>query len=52
MASPGTHRDEHLASVEQLRGKLAAAALGGPQRHRDAHVGRGKLLPRATWTGC
>ena len=46
MASPGTHRDEHLALVEQLRGKLAAAALGGPQRARERHVGRGKLLPR------
>ncbi|MBU8814877.1 methylcrotonoyl-CoA carboxylase [Mycolicibacterium goodii] len=41
-----SHRDEHLALVAELRGKLAAAALGGPQRARERHVGRGKLLPR------
>ena len=46
MASPGTHRDEHLALVDQLRTKLATAALGGPQRARERHVSRGKLLPR------
>jgi 3-methylcrotonyl-CoA carboxylase beta subunit len=32
--------------VEQLRAKVAAAALGGPEKHRERHVGRGKLLPR------
>jgi 3-methylcrotonyl-CoA carboxylase beta subunit len=41
-----THRDEHLALVEQLHAKLAAAALGGPERARERHVSRGKLLPR------
>src|SRR5258708_1704498 len=46
MASPGTHRDGHLALVEQLRSKLATAALGGPERARERHVSRGKLLPR------
>src|SRR5829696_6104055 len=45
-ASPKTHCDEHLALVDQLRAKLAAAALGGPQRARERHVSRGKLLPR------
>ncbi|MBO3747889.1 methylcrotonoyl-CoA carboxylase [Streptosporangiaceae bacterium NEAU-GS5] len=35
---------ERLAA--QLRDRLATAALGGPQKARDKHVGRGKLLPR------
>jgi 3-methylcrotonyl-CoA carboxylase beta subunit len=46
MASPRTHCDDHLALVDQLRAKLAAAALGGPERARERHVSRGKLLPR------
>ncbi|WP_308468378.1 carboxyl transferase domain-containing protein [Rathayibacter soli] len=33
--------------VTQLRQRLAATALGGPERSRDRHVARGKLLPRA-----
>ena len=41
-----SHRDAHLQLVEQLRTKLAAAALGGSQRARERHVSRGKLLPR------
>ena len=45
MAQPA-NREEHLALVRQLRTKLAAAALGGPERARDRHVARGKLLPR------
>ena len=45
-ASQLTHRDEHLALVEQLRAKLATAALGGSERSRERHVSRGKLLPR------
>jgi 3-methylcrotonyl-CoA carboxylase beta subunit len=40
------HREAHLQLVEQLRAKLAAAALGGPERARERHVARGKLLPR------
>jgi 3-methylcrotonyl-CoA carboxylase beta subunit len=32
--------------VEDLRTRLAAAALGGPARSRERHVARGKLLPR------
>ncbi|MEU6280071.1 carboxyl transferase domain-containing protein [Streptomyces sp. NPDC047028] len=36
----------HLALVEELRGKLAAVALGGGERARSRHTARGKLLPR------
>jgi 3-methylcrotonyl-CoA carboxylase beta subunit len=32
--------------AEELRARVAAAALGGPQKHRDRHASRGKLLPR------
>src|SRR5215213_2435965 len=46
MAPRASHRDEHLALVDQLRAKLAAAALGGPERARERHISRGKLLPR------
>ncbi len=46
MASPAANREAHLQLVAELRGKLAAAALGGPERARDRHVARGKLLPR------
>ena len=35
-----------MALVAELRRKLAVAALGGPQRSRERHVERGKLLPR------
>jgi 3-methylcrotonyl-CoA carboxylase beta subunit len=34
------------ALVADLRERLATAALGGPERSRERHVGRGKLLPR------
>ena len=34
------------ALAEELRGRVAAAALGGSAAHRDRHVARGKLLPR------
>src|ERR1700754_4226482 len=44
--SQATYRDEHLALVDQLRAKLVTAALGGPERARERHVSRGKLLPR------
>jgi 3-methylcrotonyl-CoA carboxylase beta subunit len=46
MTSPAENRDAHTALVEQLRQKLAAAALGGSERARTRHVDRGKLLPR------
>jgi 3-methylcrotonyl-CoA carboxylase beta subunit len=32
--------------AEELRGRVAAAALGGSAQHRERHVARGKLLPR------
>ena len=46
MAAQASHHDDHVALVEQLRSKLAAAALGGSERARERHVSRGKLLPR------
>lgn len=38
--------DAHAVLVDELRAKLARAALGGPEASRDRHVARGKLLPR------
>ncbi len=32
--------------VDELRSRTARAALGGPERSRERHVARGKLLPR------
>ena len=37
---------EHAALTGELRERLAAARLGGPERARARHVERGKLLPR------
>ncbi|MFI5061178.1 MAG: carboxyl transferase domain-containing protein [Actinomycetales bacterium] len=34
------------ALVADLRDRLATAAAGGPERSRERHVARGKLLPR------
>ncbi|MDP8993726.1 MAG: methylcrotonoyl-CoA carboxylase [Pseudomonadota bacterium] len=34
------------ALAAELRAKVAQAALGGPEKHRERHVARGKLLPR------
>lgn len=34
------------ALAEELRAKVAEAALGGSEKHRERHVARGKLLPR------
>ncbi|MGO4618221.1 carboxyl transferase domain-containing protein [Nocardia sp. 2YAB30] len=39
-------RSAHGALVDDLRARLATAALGGPAKARDRHVARGKLLPR------
>ncbi|HWJ85532.1 MAG TPA: carboxyl transferase domain-containing protein [Cellulomonas sp.] len=41
-ANDGSQR----ALVGQLRDRLRTAALGGPERSRERHVARGKLLPR------
>src|ERR1700741_3040537 len=46
MTSPAENREAHSALVGQVREKLAAAALGGPERARARRVDRGKLLPR------
>src|SRR6201987_3597863 len=51
MPSPAETREAHSALVAQLREKLAAAALGGPERARTRHVDRGKLLPRGRVDG-
>ena len=34
------------ALAEKLCADVAEAAKGGPEKHRERHVGRGKLLPR------
>ncbi|WP_340588467.1 carboxyl transferase domain-containing protein [Erythrobacter alti] len=34
------------ALADELRERVAEAALGGSERHRERHVARGKLLPR------
>ncbi|WP_376696356.1 carboxyl transferase domain-containing protein [Wenzhouxiangella sp. EGI_FJ10305] len=40
-------RDEHHRQLAaDLREKLERTALGGPEKSREKHVGRGKLLPR------
>ena len=40
-------RFEHnRALVDKLRVDVADAATGGPEKHRERHVSRGKLLPR------
>ena len=40
------HAAAHRELVADLREKLAAARLGGPERARARHVERGKMLPR------
>jgi 3-methylcrotonyl-CoA carboxylase beta subunit len=37
---------EHTALADELRARVATAALGGGERARARHVDRGKLLPR------
>jgi 3-methylcrotonyl-CoA carboxylase beta subunit len=36
----------NLALAQDLRARVAAAALGGSAKSRERHTGRGKLLPR------
>lgn len=38
--------EQQLALVADLRERLTVAALGGPERSRERHIARGKLLPR------
>ena len=47
-ASEGFRRNaaEHSALAAELRTRLVAAGRGGPERARERHAGRGKLLPR------
>ncbi|MCC7394944.1 MAG: methylcrotonoyl-CoA carboxylase [Sphingomonadaceae bacterium] len=47
-ADPATQaRTAHNRALrDALYAKVAEAALGGPQKHRERHVARGKLLPR------
>jgi 3-methylcrotonyl-CoA carboxylase beta subunit len=47
-ASAAFERNEasHRKLVTELADRLASARLGGPERARTRHTGRGKLLPR------
>ncbi len=38
--------DHNKALANDLRERVAEAALGGSEKHRERHVSRGKLLPR------
>ncbi|MGW0004811.1 carboxyl transferase domain-containing protein [Nocardia grenadensis] len=40
------NRTANLALAEQLRHRLAETARGGPEKARQRHIARGKLLPR------
>jgi 3-methylcrotonyl-CoA carboxylase beta subunit len=40
------NREHHLALLADLQARVTKAALGGPDRTRERHVERGKLLPR------
>jgi 3-methylcrotonyl-CoA carboxylase beta subunit len=42
----GGNAAAHRELVDDLRTRLAAVRLGGPERSRTRHVERGKLLPR------
>ncbi|KNG93954.1 carboxyl transferase domain-containing protein [Pseudaestuariivita atlantica] len=40
------NRAAHLAALDEMRAAAELAALGGGERARERHVGRGKMLPR------
>ena len=40
------HAAHNRGLAEELRAKVAEAALGGNEKSRERHVSRGKLLPR------
>jgi 3-methylcrotonyl-CoA carboxylase beta subunit len=44
--APGANDAAQRALVADLRQRLRVAAAGGPERARERHVARGKLLPR------
>jgi 3-methylcrotonyl-CoA carboxylase beta subunit len=41
-----SHREQHLALIEDLNNRLARVKAGGGEKARTRHVARGKLLPR------
>lgn len=45
-ADVSANRNEWAALATDLKAKRAEAALGGPEKARERHVARGKLLPR------
>jgi 3-methylcrotonyl-CoA carboxylase beta subunit len=45
-AETKTRAAHNRALAEELRAKVAQAALGGPEASRERHTARGKLLPR------
>ena len=45
-AAYAANREAQLGLARELKERLAAAALGGPEKSRERHVARGKLLPR------
>lgn len=40
------NEEAQLSLVHELKKRLAVAALGGPEKSRERHISRGKLLPR------
>lgn len=40
------NEEAQLSLVQELKKRLAVAALGGPEKSRERHISRGKLLPR------
>ncbi len=40
------NRDAYLAAIQDLEARQSQISLGGDERSRNRHVGRGKLLPR------
>ena len=45
-AAFAANREAQLGLARELKERLATAALGGPEKSRERHVSRGKLLPR------
>jgi 3-methylcrotonyl-CoA carboxylase beta subunit len=45
-SASAVNRDTQLGLARELKDRLEDAALGGPEKSRERHVARGKLLPR------
>jgi 3-methylcrotonyl-CoA carboxylase beta subunit len=45
-AASAVDRETQLGLAQELKERLVVAALGGPEKSRERHVARGKLLPR------